>query len=617
VGSRAWRPLLAVVAAVTGALAVTGCVSMPSAGPVLSYPITQETGGQNGQNLQFIVAPPAYNGKPQQIVNGFLTAAAAYGNQQQVARKYLTPQESKVWNPLWAASVYQTVPNVRNPVFKSAGSQPSGACAASAKKEDKQASERAIVQVDGRIQANLSGHGSYAVLSASTPALAPSGPQEFELEQVGGQWRICDAPSELLLTQAQFADDYELRNLYFFDPNDRFLVPDPVYVPLEATTTILTNRLLQELKTPPIDWLAGGATQTAIPHGATVTVQIADNLATVNLTGAITKAQSAEVASQLLWTLVGAGQGGSQVDSVELIVNGKWFYPANSPVDPVQNQTQAKYAPAAGASQPLFYYLDGAGNLYSRVGVAVGGKQVLIAKIGSGYSQIAVSQDGKYLAALRNGELFIGPLGGRLVRQQGSGYETLSWDPTDNLWTTTGDQISVFRAGESPNSRPAKPIMATVTSNGSIVNGSFTALQIAPDGVRVAMVLDSDELTFGAIVWQQGTGPSLGVKIELSPFNVSNLVNGFLAVTWYGPDNVITLGGPGSTLTEYPVNGGASTSQMLDQTVESITATVGQALIAGVNKDGMIEAPTLTGAWAPILTGASTQLKGISPTYPG
>ena len=39
--------------------------------------------------------------------------------------------------------------------------------------------------------------------------------------KIGGQWRICSAPSALLLTQAQFADDYELRNLYFFDPNDR------------------------------------------------------------------------------------------------------------------------------------------------------------------------------------------------------------------------------------------------------------------------------------------------------------------------------------------------------------------------------------------------------------
>ena len=88
-------------------------------------------------------------------------------------------------------------------------------------------------------------------------------------------------------------------------------------------------------------------------------------------------------------------------------------------------------------------------------------------------------------------------------------------------------------------------------------------------------------------------------------------------MTWYGPDNVITLGGPPSTLTEYPVNGGTPTSQMLDQSVQSITASPGQALIAGVAKGEMIEAPNLTGAWATIATGAGTPVKGISPTYPG
>ena len=132
------------------------------------------------------------------------------------------------------------------------------------------------------------------------------------------------------------------------------------------------------------------------------------------------------------------------------------------------------------------------------------------------------------------------------------------------------------------------------------------------------MVLDSDELTFGAIVWGPGTGPGLGsVRIQLSFFNVSDFTSGFDGVTWYGADNVITLGGPGSTLTEYPVNGGTPTSQMLDQSVDSITASPGQALIAGVAKGEMIEASNLTGAWATIATGDGTPVKGISPTYPG
>ena len=147
----------------------------------------------------------------------------------------------------------------------------------------------------------------------------------------------------------------------------------------------------------------------------------------------------------------------------------------------------------------------------------------------------------------------------------------MSWDPTDNLWTSTGanEQIFVFRAGAGLNSRQARPIEVTVTSGaGSGRAMQFTALQIAPDGVRVAMILNSDELTFGAIVWGSGTGPGLGsVRIQLSFFNVGDLTSGFDGVTWYGADNVITLGGPSSTLTEYPVNGGTPTSQMLDQTV--------------------------------------------------
>jgi hypothetical protein len=621
VGSRVRRPLLALLAAVTAALAVTGCVSMPSAGPVLSYPVTQETGGQNGQNLQFTTQPPGSGWTPQEIVSGFLIAAAA--NQDQVAKEYLTPRESKTWDPSLTTYVYQNRPNVLDPVPQPTASP---ASVASGKKGRKQPPPTAIVEVNGTIQAILSTkEGTYAV--PSTSGSNSSAPKYFTLQETGREWRISSAPSALLLTQAQFADDYDLRNLYFFDPTYHYLVPDPVYVPLEASASTLTSRLVGYLKSPPEDWLAEGATETAFPSGAKVTATLANNLATVNITGTITKAQRAEVASQLLWTLVGSGQGGSQVKSVALFVNGKPFYPSGGPGNYVENQSQASYGPATGAGPTaagqLVYYLDSTGEVYSTsVGVAgVAGQQTRVANIGTGYTQIAVSADGKYLAALRNGELYVGPIHGALAREQGSDYVTLSWDPTDNLWTTTGtnEQIFVFRPSAIPNSRQARPIEATVTSGGTIVSGDqFTALQIAPDGVRVAMILNANELTFGAIVWEPGTGLGLGaVRIQLSPFNVGDPDSGFDQVTWYGPDNVITLGGPGSTLTEYPVNGGTPTSQMLNQTVESITASPGRALIAGVAKDEMIESSNLTGAWATIATSAGTPVKGISPTYPG
>src|SRR5580698_5815637 len=118
------RPLLALLAAVTAALAVTGCVSMPSAGPVLSYPVSQETGGQNGQNLQISAQPPSAGWNPQQMVSGFLIAAAA--NQDQVAREYLAPAIRKGWNPSLTTTtyVYQTRPNLLNPVPQATVPQP-------------------------------------------------------------------------------------------------------------------------------------------------------------------------------------------------------------------------------------------------------------------------------------------------------------------------------------------------------------------------------------------------------------------------------------------------------------------------------------------------------------
>jgi Lipoprotein LpqB beta-propeller domain len=611
-----------VLTAVTGALVVSGCVSVPNAGPVLSYPVNQETGSQSGQNMQFIAKPPGSGWNPQQIVNGYLIAAAAFGNQAAVAREYLTPEQSKGWNPSsWSAYVYQTRPNVGAAQYQAAPSAPAVKSGKGGKggKAAKHTPTEATVEVDGKIQAILSIHdGTYAVPSASGSDGAGSFP--FQLVNTGGQWRISSVPSDLLLTPAQFADDYELRNLYFFDPSYDSLVPDPVYVSLQASASTLANELVVYLEKQPTGWLNGGATETAFPPGIKVKAVLSGNLATVDVTGKITKAQQRQVASQLLWTLVGSGQGGAQVQFVELIVNGQ---PFGSAVNPVQNVTQAHYKPATDVGS-TFYYLGSAGELYSQDGVT--GKPMPIAKVGAGLTQIAVSKDGKYLAALGNGgALFMGPIRGPLMRQPGAGYTTLSWDPTDNLWTATGAnaQIYVFRTGASPNSRQAKPISVTVTPSGSIpAGGQLTALQIAPDGVRVAMIIDSDDLAFGAIVWEPGTGPGLGsVKIQLSPFSVTNFTSVFTAATWYGPDNVITLGGPGSTLTEYPVSGGTPTSQMLDQRVGSITASgPGGALIAGIDKDQMIEATSLTGAWTSVLAGpvgAQAPVRGNSPTYPG
>ncbi|HEX7164402.1 MAG TPA: LpqB family beta-propeller domain-containing protein [Trebonia sp.] len=594
------RPLLTALAAlVVAALAATGCVSMPSGGPVLSYPVTQGTDAPSQPFVQIQPQPPGNGWSPSQIVQGFLTASANFGSYPHVAKQYLTPDEQKIWDPFWSAIVYKSGPNVTAPTYPSAAKNPTSA----------------MVEVIGTVQANLLGNGNYSVPSASTPG-QPQPPPRFKLVKVNGQWRIDSAPPQLLLTSNSFENDYQLRNLYFFDPLDRFLVPDPVYVPLRPPNDLMEG-LVNELIAPPPDWLSAGATKTAFPPKTKVSSVGLDGVtAVVNLTGAaIAKASPnvmARVSAQLLSTLSVAtpsGTHGQGVQSVEVVVNGKPWVPPHGQGNPVQHTTA--WHPASGASKE-FYSVDSKGYLTSRT--AHGDKPVKIAKIGTGYSQIAVSPDGIYLAALRGGTLYAGRLIDGSLTRRGTGFTAISWDVNDDLWALQGGQVVMFRG----TSNPRQPLAEMVPVG--VVNGPYTELRVAPDGVRVALVSGGNELTFGAISRPRGQNPQITLSpVQEAPLTqiqpVPQAVN-FTALTWYGPDDVITLATPGPAVTKYPVSGGTPQSLQADADMQTITASFGQPLIAGLPQGRMVADHGLTGSWMPINDG-DTSADGSSPTYPG
>lgn len=599
------RPLLTALAAlVVAALAATGCVSMPSGGPVLSYPVTQGTDAQNQPFVQIQPQSPGNGWSPSQIVQGFLTASANYGSYPQVARQYLTPNEQKIWDPFWSAIVYKSGPNVTAPTYPPAAKNPT----------------TATVEVTGTIQANLLGNGNYSVPSASTPGSTPTPTPRFELVKVNGQWRIDTAPPELLLTSNSFENDYQLRNLYFFDPLDRFLVPDPVYVPLRPANDLMDG-LVNELIAPPADWLSAGATKTAFPPKTKVSSVGLDGVtAVVNLTGtAIAKASPrvmAQVSAQLLSTLSVAAPSdshGQGVQSIEVVVNGKPWVPPHGQGNPVQHTTS--WHPASGESKE-FYSVDSKGYLTSRT--APGGKPVSIAKIGTNYSQIAVSPDGIYLAALRDGTLYAGRLVDGSLTKRGTGFTAISWDVNDDLWALQGGQVVMFRG--TSNARQPLAAMVPVAVVSAQLSGPYTELQVAPDGVRVALVSGGNELTFGAISRPPGQNP----QITLSPVQETPLTQvqsapenaNFTALSWYGPDDVITLATPGPAVTDYPVSGGTPRPLQADADIQTITASFRQPLIAGLPKGRMVSDAGLTGSWMPINNG-DTPADGSWPTYPG
>ncbi len=211
------RPVLAALAVVLTALAVAGCVSMPTGGPVFSYPVTQGTAAQNQPNVQIQPKPPGASWTPQEIVEGFLSASASYGSYPGVVKQYLTPAEQS-WNPSWSAVVYKTGPTPGKATYVPSAKNP----------------KTVTVTINGTVQASLLGYGNYSLPSATAPGGSPAPPVSLGLQKVDGQWRISSVPTELLLTSSSFSNDYQLRNLYFFDPLTRVLVPDPVYVPILA-----------------------------------------------------------------------------------------------------------------------------------------------------------------------------------------------------------------------------------------------------------------------------------------------------------------------------------------------------------------------------------------------
>lgn len=586
--SRRLRPAFTALAALVAALCAAGCVSMPTAGPVQSFPVTQGADAQSQQYVQIVPQPPGKNWTPTDIVKGFLTASASFGSHSDVAREYLTPQEREIWNPFWSAIVYKNGPTVAAAAVPAPG-----------------AKNTVTVQVTGQEQAYLEGHGSYSVPSASAQNQPSQGEQTITLVKMpGGQWRISSAPQELLLTSDSFDYDYQLRNLYFFDPDGRFLVPDPVYVPLQASPEELMNGLVDDLISPPKDWLSYGATKTALPVGTKLSsVTLPGVTAVVNLTGTtITKASSStleEVSAQLLKTLSGgvqSGTSGQLVQSVELELNGQAWSPPDSQNNPVQSSSKKNTAPG---NNPQFYYVDSAGYLDSRKGEQ--GKPVRIQHVGTGYSQIAVSPDGSYVAALLGSTLYAGQAGGALTKR-GTGYVSMSWDLSDDLWASAsaGTQIVMFR-GTSGNRQPLSQ-KVTVNVNGNL-NLPISTLRVAPDGVRVAIIAgpDSNELAFGAISGAQGASPEISLsQIQLSPVNATS----FTGLTWYGPDDVITLSDPGPVATEYQVSGGTTTSIPVDPGMKTITASAGNLLIAALPGGQMDADVSPNAAWVPLGSGS-------------
>jgi hypothetical protein len=560
------------------AVAVAGCATVPTSGPVQQVGAGQNGLSQEQDYSQPIPVGPGPGWSPKQIVNGFLAASASFEHDHAVAKEYLDPVAKHSWQPGWAVTVVSNSPTITpiGPLPRSVSDQ-----------SQSQSQLFAKVKVTGLPVATITGSGQYQVYSGSSSKSYP-----FSLLRINGQWRIDALPSSqgLLLTQADFQRVYQPRDLYFLSQSRNTLVPDPVFVPQQATNTELATGLVNALLQDPTGWLSGAAV-TGFPARSHPIGQVRINgpNATVDLGGSKGKAVTADrqqleqMAAQLVWTLA---TGPTPIQSVELELNNR----------PVQisgflyqlPQTYRGWVPQQAAGSTLYFIgSNGTVQALSGAGQPGAGQTGRVSPVPGAagaagvppLTSIAVSPDGRSLAGITSGggAVYVTGLShGAPVRQwrpPSGSCTSLSWDAKGDLWIAADGIVWVL----PPGAASATPVTVDVPAGSDV-----TDFRVAPDGVRVAMIVRGSSrstVQIGAIVH---SGESTAVLEP--PVTIGAGITRPDALSWYGSDDLVVLAGspPGTQLDEVPLNGGQPTTIPTPGTPVSVTAASSEGSAADI-----------------------------------
>ncbi|NAZ88863.1 hypothetical protein GTR00_22625, partial [Kineococcus sp. T90] len=116
-------PRRAVVALALAAL--TGCAGLPRSGPVVAGGHVQDDPRLG--LLRVVPQGPVPGATPEEVVRGFVLAAATGVGEQAVAREFLSPDARRTWRPDASTTVLRAVPRVRAAGPAGAGTAEGGA----------------------------------------------------------------------------------------------------------------------------------------------------------------------------------------------------------------------------------------------------------------------------------------------------------------------------------------------------------------------------------------------------------------------------------------------------------------------------------------------------------
>lgn len=281
------RPLALLVAA----LLIAGCTSLPRTGPVNSA----QPQIPPGYGVDVLVEGPLPDAAPEEIVRGFLRAAA-YGHRDDFSKASQYLADGVRWEPLTQVRIFSAESGLQ-----------------------------VLPGSDGGIEATFEQVAVVDELGRYRQSRAGNTTSRFTLiRDANQQWRIASLEDGLLVSDVNFRQTFSVASLHFLTEDRSATVPELRWYPLQGRETHVVRGLLEG----PSQWMGGGVI-TAFPEGTALGpagVNVSDGSVTVDLTREFLTASPEDIAlaeAQLEATLGAVGDLGA----IELQVGGTVLKP--------------------------------------------------------------------------------------------------------------------------------------------------------------------------------------------------------------------------------------------------------------------------------------------------
>ena len=537
---------------VVAALALSGCGGIPTGGSVVPGSLFDE---ESAIDVAFDPNGPQPGATPQQILDGFILAATNPADGYQVARSFLDESIQSTWDPDYIMQIRSGI-------------------GVSRMESDTEGSYSLTSS------AYVNARGQYVAESATQTL-----PFTFA-QNADGEWRISSAPPGIVLSQATFNTIFEAHPLYFFDPTNKFLVPDLRWFP---RTSKLANRIVTELLKGPLAlWVAGGVTSTYFPSGTELasSVSTTADAATVDLDATLLDAPAEQLPlmeQQLRATL-------GSVSEISLRVNG-------IPVDiPETSASPATIHPQV-ASQLLVRQDDSFGFL-SGAGAVSGlpGQSAEILDLGAVDAVLASDRKSTAVLAADGVHLVVESDDDALLLDSRPGVIAPAIDNAGFVWTVPASDATAIHVYDPQGN-------LTVIDGAQFV-GQAISLTVSRDGARVLMLFATDlgpRLSVAGIVRRDGVPTQLGAAESL-PVESRSLG---LDAAWVDENTVALLAdteGDGSAeVTLYTLGGPSISAGRVTSGVAIVGGNGGSNGLRVLTADGDVYLPRGNG-WADMNT---------------